>query len=57
MYKVLGFLSFELCPNCMNCANVVAEIQLKLLNERALNISAVISFNIKMLNSRENPPL
>ena len=29
--------SFGFCPNCMNSANVVAEIQLKLLNERALS--------------------
>ena len=34
--KVLGLLSFGFCPNCMKSANLFAEIQLKLLNERAL---------------------
>ena len=35
--KILGLLSFGFCPNCMNSANVGAEIQLKLLNERTLS--------------------
>ena len=37
LQKVLGFLSFRFCPKCMNSVNVVAEIQLKLLNEGALS--------------------
>ena len=35
--KVLGLLSFGSCLNCINSENVVAEIQLKLLNKRALS--------------------
>ena len=35
--KVMGLLSFGFCRNCVNSANVVAEIQLKLLNERPLS--------------------
>ena len=35
--KVLGLLSFETCPNCMSSANIVAEIQFKLLNEKVLS--------------------
>ena len=35
--KVLGTLSFRPCPNCISSANLVAEIQLELLNERALS--------------------
>ena len=35
--KVLGLLNFESCPNCMSSANLVAEIQFKILNERALS--------------------
>ena len=37
LQKVLGLLSFEFCPICLNSANVVTEIQLKLRNERALS--------------------
>ena len=37
LQKVLGLLNFVSCPNCMNSANVVAEIQFKLLNDRALS--------------------
>ena len=37
LQKVLGLLSFGSCPNCMRSANVVAEIQFKPLNERALS--------------------
>ena len=35
--KVMGLLSFGFCRNSVNSINVVAEIQLKLLNERALS--------------------
>ena len=35
--KVLGLLNFDPCPNCMSSANLVAEIQFKLSNERALS--------------------
>ena len=35
--KLLGLLSFGFRPNFMNSANVIAEIQLKLLNERVLS--------------------
>ena len=34
LQKVLGLLSFGLYPNCMSSANIVAEIQFKLLNEK-----------------------
>ena len=37
LQKVLGLLSFGSCPNCMGSANIFAEIQFKLLNERALS--------------------
>ena len=37
LQKVLDLVRFGSCPNCMNSANVVAEIQFKLLNESALN--------------------
>ena len=37
LQKVLGLLSFGPCPNCMSSANIVAEIQFKLLNERVLS--------------------
>ena len=33
--KVLGLLSFGPCPSCMSSANIVVEIQFKLLNERS----------------------
>ena len=32
--KVLDVLDFGSCPNCMNSANIVIEIQFKLLNEK-----------------------
>ena len=37
LLKVLGTLSFRPCPNCISSANLVAEIQLELLNEGALS--------------------
>ena len=37
LQKVLGLLSFGSWSNCMNSANVVAEVQFQLLNERALS--------------------
>ena len=37
LQKVPGLLSFWLCPNCISSANIVAEIQFKLLNERVLS--------------------
>ena len=40
LQKVLGLLSFGSCPNCMSSANIVAEIQFKLLNERVLSTGA-----------------
>ena len=35
--KVLGFLNFGYCYNCINSVNLIAKIQLKLLNERVLS--------------------
>ena len=35
--RKLGLLSLGFCPNWLNSANVVADIKLKLLNERALS--------------------
>ena len=35
--KVLGILSFGPCPNCMNSANIVAEIQFKFLKKGILS--------------------
>ena len=37
LQKVLDLPSFGSCPTCMSSANVVAEIQFKLLNENALS--------------------
>ena len=37
LLKVLGTLSFRPSANCISSANLVAEIQLELLNERALS--------------------
>ena len=37
LLKVLGLLSFGSCPNCKSFANVVIEIQFKLLNEIAMS--------------------
>ena len=37
LQKVLGLLCFGSCQNWMNSANLIAEIQLKLSNERALS--------------------
>ena len=34
--KVLGLSNFGSFPNCMSSANIVVEIQFKLLNERTL---------------------
>ena len=31
------YISFRSCPNCMGSANIVAEIQFRLLNERVLS--------------------
>ena len=36
LQKVPGLLYFGSYPNCMSSANLVVEIQFKLLNERAL---------------------
>ena len=33
----MGLLSLGSCPNCLSSANIVAEIQFKLLNERVLS--------------------
>ena len=35
--QVLLLLNFGSCPNCMSSASLVAEIQFKILNERALS--------------------
>ena len=35
--KVLGLLHFRSCQNCMSSVNLVAEIHLKLSNERVLS--------------------
>ena len=37
LQKVLVVLSFGSCPNRMSVANIVAEIQFKIFNERALS--------------------
>ena len=37
LQKVMDLMNLGSCPNYMNSANVVAEIQFKLLNERALS--------------------
>ena len=42
--KVLGLLNFGTCPNFMPSVNVAVEIQLKHLNERALNTGEQFTF-------------
>ena len=44
LQKVLGLLSFESCPNCISSANIVAEIQFKLLNENFLTFCNFLTF-------------
>ena len=38
LYRFFGLINFGSCQNCMSSANLVAEIQLKLMKERALSI-------------------